>query len=86
VLCIKYFGKETKNKKNINMQTYTLITVEESTINLMGRSGMTYKIPVDNNGNTVTDYLSKNRVIYNDNQMIVFDTEQEYVDWLQQNT
>lgn len=62
------------------MNTYNLTTVEESTIaegNLMTTS---YTIPVDSNGNPA-DYLSKFRIIKN-GQMMVFDTEQEYRDYL----
>lgn len=67
------------------MNTYNLTTVEESTINGDSRSTTYYAIPVDGNNVPVTDYHSKFRVIVN-NQMLVFDTEQEYRDWLQQNS
>lgn len=67
------------------MNTYNLTTVEETTIYDNTTSTTYYTIPVDGNNIPVTDYYSKFRVIVN-NQMIVFDTEQEYRDWLQQNS
>lgn len=70
------------------MNTYNLITVEETTVttnNIGSISTTSYLIPVDINDVPITDYVTKNRVIKN-NQMIVFDTEQEYRNWLQQNS
>jgi len=67
------------------MNTYTLITIEETTINGISISGTVYQVPIDQNGDIPTNYLAKNRVIKN-GEMLVFDTEQEYRDWLQQNT
>lgn len=70
------------------MNTYNLITVEETTItanNIGSVATTSYLIPVDINGIPITDYITKNRVI-KDNQMLVFDTEQEYKGWLQQNS
>ncbi len=70
------------------MNTYNLITVEETTIttnNIGSVATTSYLVPVDINDIPVTDYVTKNRVIKN-NQMLVFDTEQEYRDWLQQNS
>lgn len=67
------------------MNTYTLKTVEESTISGGTISTTYYTIPVDNSNIPITDYHSKFRVIV-DNQMLVFDTEQEYRDWIQQNS
>ena len=67
------------------MNTYNLTTVEESTINGGSRSTTYFAIPVDGNNVPVTDYHLKFRVIA-DGQMHVFDTEQEYRDWLQQNS
>jgi hypothetical protein len=70
------------------MNTYNLITVEETTVttnNIGSISTTSYLIPVDINDVPITDYITKNRVIKN-NQMLVFDTEQEYRDWLQQNS
>ena len=67
------------------MNTYTLITIEETTINGISISGTTYQVPIDQNGDIPANYLAKNRVIKN-GEMHVFDTEQEYRDWLQQNT
>lgn len=67
------------------MNTYNLKTVEESAISGGSRSTTYYTFPVDGNNTPITDYHSKFRVI-TENEMIVFDTEQEYRDWLQQNS
>ena len=67
------------------MNTYNLTTVEEAII-IAGCITTTFNtLPIDGNGNAVTDYTHKFRAI-KDGQMIVFDTEQEYRDWLTQNT
>jgi hypothetical protein len=66
------------------MNTYSLTTVEEMHITEDGSISITtYTLPV-NNGTPVTDYISKFRII-NNNQMLVFDTEQEYRDYLSSN-
>jgi hypothetical protein len=66
------------------MNTYSLITVEEMYITEGGSISTTiYTIPV-NNGIPVTDYVTKFRILQN-NQMLVFDTEQEYKDYLNGN-
>lgn len=70
------------------MKTYNLTTVNETTIidrELKSITTTSHIVPIDGNGDTPLDYTGKNRVIV-DNQMIVFDTEQEYRDWLQQNS
>mgnify|MGYP003339545562 CR=1 FL=1 len=66
------------------MNIYNLSTVEQSTISDGNISTTYYQFPIDINGNPV-EYLSKFRII-KDGQMVVFDTEQEYRDWLIQNT
>ena len=68
------------------MNTYELKTVEETTIIGTGMGSTTYQVPVDQNGNIPLDYQHKNRVIIDNTTMIVFDTEQEYKDWIDQNT
>lgn len=66
------------------MNTYTLTTVEEMHINEAGDiSTTTYTIP-SNNGTPVTDYTTKFRIV-KDGQMLVFDNEQEYRDYLNGN-
>jgi hypothetical protein len=70
------------------MNTYNLATVEEATITPLPEEGnavstTSYIIPVDNSGNPV-EYLTKFRIIKN-NQMLVFDNEQEYRDYLNGN-
>jgi hypothetical protein len=70
------------------MITYDLTTVEEATITSLpdgayGVSTTSYIIPIDQNGSPV-EYLTKFRII-KDNQMLVFDTEQEYRDYLNGN-
>jgi hypothetical protein len=66
------------------METYTLKTVEQSVLINGSLSSTSYDIPVDSQGK-VPDYIDKFRLITN-GQMFVFDTEQEYRDWLQNNT
>ena len=68
------------------MNTYQLITIQESTIIGTGMASTSFQIPIDQNGNTPVDYQHKNRVIIDNTSMIVFDTEQEYKDWVDQNT
>jgi hypothetical protein len=70
------------------MITYDLTTVEEATITPLpdgayGVSTTSYTMPIDQNRNPV-EYLTKFRII-KDNQMLVFDTEQEYRDYLNGN-
>ena len=70
------------------MNTYNLTTVEEANLitlpdGLVGVSTTTYTIPIDSNGNPV-EYLTKFRITQN-NQILVFDTEQEYRDYLDGN-
>ena len=66
------------------MTTYNLTSVEEATpVTGGGCNTMTYQIPVDTQGN-IPIYLNKFRVI-KDNQMLVFDTEQEYRTWISEN-
>lgn len=67
------------------MNTYELTTVEETSIIGTNISSTTYTLPVDGLGNVPANYMNKFRVV-KDNQMLVFDTEQEYRDWIQQNT
>ena len=64
------------------MTTYNLKVAEEATI--IGTNINTYytKVPIDENG-LIPDYLTKDRVIVND-QMLVFDTHQEYLDYINQ--
>jgi hypothetical protein len=64
------------------MTTYNLKAVEEATI--VGTNINTYyiKVPIDDNG-LIPDYLTKDRVIVDD-QMLVFDTHQEYLDYINQ--
>lgn len=62
------------------MNTYNLKTVQESVIINGNLSTTTYTIPVDLD-NSIPNYLNKNRVIKED-KMLVFDTEQEYLDYL----
>jgi hypothetical protein len=64
------------------MNTYTLITIEETTIAGDNISSVYYTIPVDNNNNPVTDYTTKNRILRN-NQMLVFDTYEEYRNYIE---
>ena len=66
------------------MNTYNLITIKESTINDSSFSTTTYQIPVTSGGTSVTDYGDKNRIWIN-NQLIVFDTQEEYDEWISQN-
>lgn len=63
------------------MNTYIFKTVKETTI--VGGSMMTQenKVPIDDLGNVPIDYLHKNRVIKGE-QLLVFDTEQEYNDYI----
>lgn len=67
------------------MQIYNLIQIEEANVTGGSITTTIYNMPVDNTNTPVTNYTTKFRVIQN-NQMIVFDSEQEYRDWLQQNT
>lgn len=68
------------------MQTYTLISVEETIIYLETGGSITEsrQYPIDLNGNLVLDYMTKNRVIRGE-EMIVFDSKSEYQDWLRNN-
>ena len=66
------------------MNTYRLITVQETTIVGTGMSSTAYQIPVDEFGNTPSDYLTKNRILQDGSQMLVFDNEQEYLDYINQ--
>jgi hypothetical protein len=80
------YGEEFKKYKNMN--TYNLTTVEETTIIPLpeGGSGVSttsYILPVDGSNNPV-EYLTKFRILQN-NQMLVFDNEQEYRDYLNGN-
>ena len=63
------------------MNTYDLKEVAETEI----PQGATtyYQVPIDILGN-IPDYLNKDRVIRN-GQMLVFDTKQEYLDYLESN-
>lgn len=63
------------------MNTYELKEVAETT--LPQQSTSYSQVPIDPLGN-IPDYLNKDRVIHN-GQMIVFDTRQEYLDYLEQN-
>jgi hypothetical protein len=66
------------------MNTYTLTTVEEMHITDAGNITTTfYTIPIDN-GAPVTDYITKFRIVRN-NEMLVFNNEQEYRDYLDSN-
>jgi len=66
------------------MKIYNLKEVEEASIFRGETTNITsYKYPVDENGN-VPDYLGKDRVI-KEEQMIVFDTRQEYLDYRSSN-
>ena len=65
------------------MTTYNLKEVEEASIGMGGYNTTVYLIPIDSQGNPVTDYQWKDRVLKN-GQMIVFDTRQEYLDYLAQ--
>lgn len=63
------------------MKIYNYKKIEESMVSLNGGiSTATYYYPVDENGSFV-EYLTKFRVLL-DNQMIIFDDEQEYRDYL----
>lgn len=68
------------------MQTYNIVSVEETTIypETGGSITETRKYPVDQSGSVVLDYQSKNRVIRED-EMIVFDSMNEYLDWMANN-
>lgn len=67
------------------MNTYNLITIKETSVNGDSITTTEYYLPADQNGNIISDYSNKFRVIQN-GQMIIFDTEQEYNSWLIQNT
>jgi hypothetical protein len=62
------------------MNTYDLKSVEEATIINGNLSVTTTQLPIDNQGN-IPDYISKDRVIQDD-KMLVFDTHQEYIDYI----
>jgi len=62
------------------MNTYNLKTVEEAFYINNSLSTTTYQIPVDDQGNTPA-YLDKFRLVTG-GQMLVFDTRQEYLDYL----
>ena len=66
------------------MNTYRLITVQETTLIGTGMSSTSFQIPVDEFNNVPSDYLNKNRIIADSSQMLVFDTEQEYLDYINQ--
>jgi hypothetical protein len=65
------------------MNTYNLKTVNEATIIGDNLSTISYVIPIDDLGN-IPDYLAKDRIIKN-GQMLVFNTRQEYLDYLESN-
>jgi hypothetical protein len=60
------------------MNAYNLKDVIETS--LPQGSSTIYQVPVDSLGN-IPDYLNKDRII-EDGQMLVFDTRQEYLDYL----
>ena len=62
------------------MNTYDLKSVEEATIINGNLSVTTTQLRIDDQGN-IPDYISKDRVI-KDDQMLVFDTHQEYIDYI----
>lgn len=68
------------------MNTYNLKSIQE--LNLDNSAGYNnistteYKIPVDEFNNPV-EYLHKFRAIIDQQQMIIFDSEQEYNQWRQ---
>jgi hypothetical protein len=66
------------------MNTYNLKTVEEAFYINNSLSTTTYQIPVDDQGNTPA-YLDKFRLVTG-GQMLVFDTEQEYRNYIASNT
>ena len=66
------------------MNTYRLITVQETTLIGTGMSSTAFQIPIDEFNNVPFDYLNKNRIIADGSQMLVFDTEQEYLDYINQ--
>lgn len=66
------------------MNIYNLIMVQETTIATGNMMSTGYIIPVDDNNVPITNHTTKNRVI-KDNQMYVFDTEQEYTTWISEN-
>lgn len=63
------------------MKIYNFTTVKETTI--IGDTLMTqdFQLPIDEFGIVPPDYLHKFRAIQN-NQMIVFEDEQEYINYL----
>lgn len=67
------------------MTEYELKTITETTIGGLTMSGTTYQIPIDSQGNVPSEYQYKNRIMKG-GKMLVFDTEQEYLNWLEQNT
>lgn len=60
---------------------YNFKTVKETTIVSGSQMTQDFQIPIDDLGVVPFDYLYKFRVI-KDNQMLVFDTEQEYNDYI----
>lgn len=65
------------------MRTYSLKTIEETNITGSDITKKIDSVPVDEQGN-IPEYLNKWR-IRKDNQMLVFDTQQEYSDYLSAN-
>jgi hypothetical protein len=63
------------------MNIYDLKTVREATIIGGNMSTNIYQIPVDQNG-VIPDYLGKDRVIREDGKLLVFDTKEEYDDYI----
>jgi hypothetical protein len=67
------------------MKAYSLKYVYESRIIGPNMSTTEYQIPVDEFDVTPSDYLIKDRIIKDDQQLLVFDTRQEYLDYLASN-
>lgn len=65
------------------MNIYTMKTIEEASVHEIAVSTTTFSVPVDSLGN-IPEYLNKDRII-KDGQMLVFDTRQEYLDYLSAN-
>jgi hypothetical protein len=65
------------------MNTYNLKTVEEAFYINNSLSTTTYQIPVDDQGN-IPAYLDKFRLVTG-GQMLVFDSEQEYRNYITSN-
>lgn len=63
------------------MNTYNFKTVKETTLISGSMVTQDFLLPIDEFGIVPPDYLHKFRVI-KDNQMIVFEDEQEYINYL----